>query len=369
RSVGDVQLGGREHRGVGGDVVGVLAGGEGDAVAVGDLAALGGQHLADVAVLFGLGRVGARVDGLHLHQAHHEGEEDQGQREADQAQPGARAAQLDGLGGRAGRSGAAGGAGAGRRAAGGAPAGGPGGAGHPAARRFPGGHFRHLPGAGEGAGAGAGAPVGTDAAALGSGTVAVAIASGAGTRGVPAAAAGPGTPLTLPSGPRKAGSPPGTMPRSRARRWRASGAEWASMSRWRACSSSVRFLVSRLRSSSSKAPSLSAEFSTSSPISPPPRRRTTRWTKGVRAARTRPAGRSCARRAALPLSSGFLFTHAPLGSFFCPCTSPRPAPLFEVLPDALGAAQPCGGRAPVLGDLLLGGEFGTSGEQLEPGLV
>ncbi|AKN73051.1 hypothetical protein QR97_27770 [Streptomyces sp. PBH53] len=56
--------------------------------------------------------------------------------------------------------------------------------------------------------------------------------SGAGAAGAVRAAgsgagdgAAPGTPLTVPSGPRKAGSPPGTMPSSRARRWRASGAE------------------------------------------------------------------------------------------------------------------------------------------------
>src|SRR5690606_19661644 len=160
-----------------------------------------------------------------------------------------------------------------------------------------------------------------------------------------------------------------TMPRSGARRWRAGGAVWAAVPRGRACSSAARSSVPRLGASRSKAPSLSAQLRTSRPISPPPRRRTTRRPKGVPAGTSRLAGRRCASRAALPLRSGLLFTPAPLGSFFCPCTSPRSAPLFEVLPDALGAAQPCGGRAPVLGDLLLGGEFGTSGEQLEPGLV
>lgn len=40
-----------------------------------------------------------------------------------------------------------------------------------------------------------------------------------------------------------------------------------------------------------------------------------------------------------------------------------------MLPDALGAPQPCGCRSPVLCDLLLGGKFGTACEQLEPGLV
>lgn len=37
--------------------------------------------------------------------------------------------------------------------------------------------------------------------------------------------------------------------------------------------------------------------------------------------------------------------------------------------DALGAAQPGGGGAPVLGDLLLGGQLGAPGELLQPGLV
>ncbi len=93
RAVGDLQLRAAEHGRVGRDVVRVLADGEGDAVAVGDLAALGGQRVHHVPVLLGPRRVGARVDGLDLEQPHHEGEQHQGQGEADQAQPGPGAAE------------------------------------------------------------------------------------------------------------------------------------------------------------------------------------------------------------------------------------------------------------------------------------
>ena len=126
---------GGEQRGVGGDVVRVDAGGERDAGPVGDLAALGGQRVAGVAVLVGLGGVRAGVDGLHLEQPCDEGQHDQGEPEADQAQPGPVAAELDLLGGRRGRRAG--------RAVGGARARAPGGG------RVPWGSLRHLPGVGE----------------------------------------------------------------------------------------------------------------------------------------------------------------------------------------------------------------------------
>src|SRR5882724_10964857 len=105
---------------------------------------------------------------------------------------------------------------------------------------------------------------------------------------------------------------------------------------------------------------------------PPPRRRTTRRTNGVRAAWIPavcpgPDGKSRARRAALPLSWGFLLTHTPPS--WNVLHSPDGLHSPDVLPDALSPPQPRGCRPPVLGDLFLGGKFGTAREELEPGLV
>lgn len=87
-----------EHRGVGRDVVRVHAGGERDPAAVRDPAALGREDVLDVPVLFGLGRVRAGVDGLDLEQAYDKGDEDEGEAEADHAQPGAWTAEAQGGG-------------------------------------------------------------------------------------------------------------------------------------------------------------------------------------------------------------------------------------------------------------------------------
>ncbi|WP_256959835.1 peptidoglycan D,D-transpeptidase FtsI family protein [Streptomyces viridochromogenes] len=65
-AVVDAELLAGEQGGVGRDVVRVDAGREGHAVAVGDAAALGGQGVADVAVLLGLGGVRARVDAYDI---------------------------------------------------------------------------------------------------------------------------------------------------------------------------------------------------------------------------------------------------------------------------------------------------------------
>lgn len=97
RGVRGLAVLGGEQLGVGGDVVRVDAGGQGDSAAVGDLSALGGDRVLQVPVLLGLGGVRVGVDRLDLEEPDHEGQHDEGQAEADQAQPGARAAQADGL--------------------------------------------------------------------------------------------------------------------------------------------------------------------------------------------------------------------------------------------------------------------------------
>src|SRR5262249_27672151 len=104
--------------------------------------------------------------------------------------------------------------------------------------------------------------------------------------------AGAGTPLTEPSGLRKAGVPPGTIPSSRARRSSSPGAESLSTSCWRAWRSSVSSLVCFSSLLSSNDPWLREEFSSSSAIRPEPSRTTTSSTKGVRLAVVAPgAGR------------------------------------------------------------------------------
>lgn len=137
---------GREHLGVGGDVVRVDADGQSDAAAVGDLAALGGDGVLEVAVLLGLRRVRAGVDGLDLEEPDDEREHDERQRQADQAEPGTRAAEAQRARRRPPRGAAS--RDLRRRAAGGGPgaaragcgAAGARGAGDPAARRFLRGH-------------------------------------------------------------------------------------------------------------------------------------------------------------------------------------------------------------------------------------
>ena len=181
---------------------------------------------AEVAVLLGLGRVRARVDGLHLEQPHDEGEHHQRQPEADQAQPGAGAAEPDACAapGRGRRGGPA----AGRRGG--------------ARRRRPPGvrpraGVRALPGRRHCRAARA-VPCRTTAGACRGGGVERRGVTGCGVeagcsgrrhQGGRVRAGRCGGPrerrVTVPSGLRKAGLPPGTMPSSRARRWRASGAE------------------------------------------------------------------------------------------------------------------------------------------------
>ncbi len=161
--VGGLALLGREHFGVGRDVVRVDAGGQGDALAVGDLPALGGDRVLQVAVLLGLGGVRGGVDGLDLEEPGHEEQHDQREPEADEPEPGARAAQAQGAGRAPACGGAAGGGAgaAGRGACAGAAVGPVTGArrtGYAAARRFLG---RHCVTCRGWSGAGSGSPGGS----------------------------------------------------------------------------------------------------------------------------------------------------------------------------------------------------------------
>ncbi|CAM5707069.1 hypothetical protein SCALM49S_02069 [Streptomyces californicus] len=283
RGVGRLALLGREELGVGRDVVRVDAGGEGDAPAVGDLAALGGDRVLQVAVLLGLGGVRVGVDGLDLEEPRHEGEHDQGQPEADEPQPGARAAQAQGTrrlaapGGAARRGARPAGLGA-RGAAG--RAAGAGRAGYAAARRILGRHCVTCRGS---SGAGCPAPRGRprgparartprarrkDPGAGASGSaVASALGVGLGLGDGGGAVALVGLPRTVPSGPRKAGLPQGPPTSRGPSSARAGSGRPPRSQRLR---SSVTADVIRL-TSAAPAPAIVGRIHQTRVLSPPPR--------------------------------------------------------------------------------------------------